>query len=56
MTNKELAVQLYGDYLKAIGTMYSNPNFGGKVHIPDEREMAASIRKLTEELTAIDEK
>lgn len=52
-SNKELAVELYCAFLSCSGSLFSNPNFSGKIQFPTNNDMAENIRELTEKLSTI---
>ncbi|BFH10580.1 hypothetical protein WJ0W_004721 [Paenibacillus melissococcoides] len=55
-TNKELAVELYSEFMRSSSTIFSNPNFKGTIKMPDLQEMADNVEKLTKLLSAIEDK
>ena len=52
-TNKELAVELYSAFLISSGSLFSSPNFKGKISYPTNDEMVAQIKELTAKLSTI---
>ena len=53
MTNKELAVQLYSATLQANATVMSNPNYQGKIKLPELDSVVSNVEKLAEQLARI---